>query len=100
VSTLPKVKIKKITLVVTRANVTESENQEGQRFKIATARWQGAAWHEAQASADQGRNPKMTTATSKRESTQILKLLTFSGNRETKEDRRGTKHIGATDILK
>jgi hypothetical protein len=27
-------------------------------------------------------------------------LLTFSGNRETKEDRSGTKHIKATDLLK
>jgi hypothetical protein len=29
-----------------------------------------------------------------------MELLTFSGNRETKEDRSGTKHIGATDLLK
>jgi hypothetical protein len=31
---------------------------------------------------------------------QGLELLTLSGNRETKEDRSGTKHIGATDLLK
>jgi uncharacterized protein YeaO (DUF488 family) len=31
---------------------------------------------------------------------QGLELLTFSGNRETKEDRSRTKHIGATDLLK
>jgi hypothetical protein len=31
---------------------------------------------------------------------QRMELLTFSGNRETKEDRSGTKHIGATDLLK
>jgi hypothetical protein len=31
---------------------------------------------------------------------QGLALLSFSGNRETKEDRSGTKHIGATDLLK
>jgi hypothetical protein len=67
---------------------------------MATARWQGAAWDKAQASADQGKNLKMTTATSKKKSTPILKLLTISGNRETREDRRGTKHIGATDLLK
>jgi hypothetical protein len=30
---------------------------------------------------------------------QGMELLTFSGNRETKEDRSGTKHIGATDLL-
>jgi hypothetical protein len=83
VATLPKVRIK-----------------EDKRFKMATARWQGAAWHEAQASADQGKNPKMATATRKRESTPILELLTFSGNRETREDRRGTKYIRATDLLK
>jgi hypothetical protein len=29
-----------------------------------------------------------------------VELLTFSGNRETKEDRSGTKHIEATDLLK
>jgi hypothetical protein len=29
-----------------------------------------------------------------------LELLTFSGNRDTKEDRNSTKHIGATDLLK
>jgi hypothetical protein len=30
---------------------------------------------------------------------QGMELLTFSGNRETKEDRSGAKHIGATDLL-
>jgi hypothetical protein len=34
------------------------------------------------------------------EATQRLELLIFSGNRDTKEDRSGTKHIGATDLLK
>jgi hypothetical protein len=34
------------------------------------------------------------------EATQRLELLTFSGKRDTKEDRNGTKHIGATDLLK
>jgi hypothetical protein len=62
---------------------------------MATARWQGAEWHKAQASADQGKNTQTTPTTRKKEATQILKLLTFSGNRETKEDRSGTKHIGA-----
>jgi hypothetical protein len=57
---------------------------------MATARWQGAVCHKAQASADQGQNTKMATTTRKRESTPMLKLLTFSGNREIKEDRRGT----------
>jgi hypothetical protein len=35
-----------------------------------------------------------------KEATQGLELLTFSGNRDTREDRSGTKHIGATDLLK
>jgi hypothetical protein len=67
---------------------------------MATARWQGAEWHRAQPSADQGQNTQTTPTTRKKEATQTLKLLTFSVNRETKEDRSGTKHIGATDLLK
>jgi hypothetical protein len=83
---------------------------------MVTPIWQGTEWlwHDVEASKDQRR--KMLTdqgqkllntldgltrlETRGNEATQRLELLTFSGNRETKEDRSGTKHIGATDLLK
>jgi hypothetical protein len=93
--------------------------------KMATPIWQGTErlWHNVEASKDQGQKmltdqgrklPPLTDQGRKlvrrldrlletRENTttqfQGLELLTFSGNRETKEDRSGTKHIGATDLL-
>jgi hypothetical protein len=67
---------------------------------MATAIWQGTEWHQAQASTDQGQKNKTGPTMRRNKDTQILELLTFSGNRETKEDRSGTKHIGATDLLK
>jgi hypothetical protein len=67
---------------------------------MATAIWQGAEWHEGQAATDQGRNNQTGPTTRRNEDTQILELLTFSENRKTKEDKSGTKHIGATDLLK
>jgi hypothetical protein len=78
---------------------------------MATPIWQGTEglWHDVELSKDQGQ--KMLTDQGRKlltrldgltrlEATQRLELLTFSGNRETKEDRSGTKHIGATDLLK
>jgi hypothetical protein len=67
---------------------------------MSTARWQRAEWHEEQASADQGQNNPTGPTTRRKEATEILELLTLSGNREPKEDRSGTKHIRATDLLK
>jgi hypothetical protein len=67
---------------------------------MATAIWQGTEWHQAQASTDQGQKNKTGPTMRRNKDTQILELLTFSGNRETKEDRSGTKHIGSTDLLK
>jgi hypothetical protein len=75
---------------------------------MSTAIWQGTEWHETQASKDQGRKMlmgqgrKILTGKTTRgnKATQILELLTFTGDRETKEVRSGTKHIGATDLLK
>jgi hypothetical protein len=49
---------------------------------------------------DQGPNLPTILEMRGNKATQRLELLTFSGNRETKEDRSGTKHIGATDLLK
>jgi hypothetical protein len=81
-----------------------------EEVKMAMAIWQGteALWHDVEALKDQGRKMltdqgrKILTGKTTRgnEATQILELLTFSGNRETKEDRSGTKHSGATDLLK
>jgi hypothetical protein len=58
---------------------------------------QEAAWHDS--SADHTSYSKMAAAAGAIGSTPILKLLGFSGNKETKE-YKGTKHIGATDLLR
>jgi hypothetical protein len=60
---------------------------------------QEAAWHDSKSSADHTSYSKMATAAGTNVSTPILKLLSFSGNKETKE-YTGTKHIGATDLLR
>jgi hypothetical protein len=60
---------------------------------------QEAAWHDSQSSADHTSYFKMATAAGTIGSTPILKLLSISGNKETKE-YKGTKHIGATDLLR
>jgi hypothetical protein len=74
--------------------------------KMAKPIWQGTEglWHDVEALTDQGRQRLHKLdgllKTGGNKATQGLELLTFSGNRETKEDRSGTKHIGATDLLK
>ncbi len=59
-------------------------SQEGQQFKMATAIWQVTGC-KAQTATDQGRKDKTVRTTRRKEETQILQLITFSGNREQKK---------------
>jgi hypothetical protein len=79
--------------------------------KMLKSIWQGTEglWHDVEALkfrplTDQGQQRlyKLDSLlkTGGNEDTQGLELLTFSGNRDTKEDRSGTKYIGATDLFK
>jgi hypothetical protein len=79
--------------------------------KMAMPIWQGTEglWHDVEAQkfrplTDQGRQRLHKLdgllKTGGNKATQGLELLTFSGNKKTKEDSSGIKHIGATDLLK